>query len=196
MSSHDCPCMCIYVTKTVSLSTAGDTGREKGIRFAGSADAPEPHVCWHWACSNSAVTQLTVLGFVPSPVYLLSPHLQPGCRSLMWVQSLPLWARVHSKTVRIKPPPPPILRMEPVLALDFRTFDCGLGPGGNVGRAECHVLGQELSGLNLVRQLHTTLSGLVQKHQWDKRPRDVFEPLETCCSFGTCENRVDFKINF
>lgn len=92
----------------------------------------------------------------------------------MGVQLLPLWKRAHSKTVKIKPSPPPILRMEPVPALDFRTFDCDLGPGGNVGRAECHALGPELSGLNLVRQLHNTLSGLVQKHQWNKRPRDVF----------------------
>lgn len=52
------------------MSTVEDTGKEKGVRFAGSADAPEPHLCWHWACSNSALTQLMVLGFVLSPVYL------------------------------------------------------------------------------------------------------------------------------
>lgn len=52
--------------------------------------------------------------------------------------------------MRIKLSASPLLRREPVPALDFRTFDCGLGPGGNVRRTECHALGRELSALNLV----------------------------------------------
>lgn len=54
-------------------------------------------VCWLWAGSASALMQLTVLGFIWSPVYLVGPHLPPGCRRLMEVQLL-LLGGAHSST--------------------------------------------------------------------------------------------------
>lgn len=98
----------------------------------------------------------------------------------MEVQSLPLWE-------------------EPILALWELQLLPILAQGWTLaqprtsemwGKLSAMLWGSGLSGLRPVLQLHITPCGLVEKHQCAKGPGTFLRLL------GTCQNGVDFKVNF
>lgn len=142
-------------------------------------------MCPHWAPSASTPMWLAVLGFGLRSVYLLDPHLPPGCRQLMGCS--------HCFSEQVPVPTPWVWKRLPLCSQ-------GVWASGLQDRAWARwrwVLGQmPCPGADACPG--RVPSSLSLSHQWGKiKTRGcLLSFLKTCWSAAPSENGLDLKIDF